>query len=224
LLNDDVFQKNQLTSIIALFALVLILSGIVSIESQCNINVLIQSTLCGRDILIRKKLLVCLIISTIIWFIVYGAEFYALLNNLNSMDELYAPVQNLSMFNQIPFNTSIICFLIIIYVLKLFIIFAIAIFVMAISSIGKNVLKATFGNLALFVLPSILYIYFNVDVLEFFSFCLPLSAFDLIIKDFWSLNILLLYAIITAAAIIVYLILQKQQKFKVKYIQNKQKK
>ena len=106
LFDENSKNLNNTHALIAVFATVLMLSGILSYEKKSGTIRLIRSVSGGRMVMYKRKLLTSVIITGIIWAVVYGIEIYNVYQ-MYGLDCFGAPVQSLEFMYSFPLKINI---------------------------------------------------------------------------------------------------------------------
>ena len=136
------------------------------------------------------------ILTTIVWAVSYGLEIHAFLGICDT-ETFVASVQNLSMLESFPIRCSIGVFLVGLYLFRWLALFTCAMLTMLISSFVKRMETAYIGTCALVLLPSVLYLYLELEPLKYLSLALPVMGMPFILR----LSLLVILLIVTTAMI-----------------------
>lgn len=179
---EEAKSNRQGAALVAMLTLALLLAGSMSYEVLSGINSLLASAYRGRGELLRRKIGLAVIISTVIWFIIYGLEFYTFFS-VCDRSALAAPVQNLSAMG----NLSIICsvgeFLVGVYLFCWVALFTCSMLVMLISSYMNRMETTYIAVCSLILLPSVLYFYVGLKPMRYLSLALPVEVIPLVEAD-----------------------------------------
>lgn len=175
-------DNQQRAALLALLALSLLLAGCMTYEKQSGMGFLLASTERGRGRLLRRKIGMAAILTTAVWGIVYGLELHALVTT-DSLQTLTAPVQNLAMLENFSFPCTIGVFLILLYGLRWFALFACAMLIIFISSRMERLEASCIAASVALILPSVLYYYIGVAPLKYLSLTLPVTAIGLLLTN-----------------------------------------
>lgn len=173
-------NNQQKAALVALLTLVLLLAGGMSYEEQSGMKNLLASTGRGRGVLFRRKIALAAILTTVIWAVIYGLEITAFLTEY-TIHSLAFPVQNLSMLENFPFPCTTGSFLILLYLLRWFALFSCAILTLLISCHTKRMETAYIATSSILLLPSLLYLYINIEPLKLISCVLPITVMNLLL-------------------------------------------
>lgn len=188
--------NQQSAALVAMLTVVLLLAGTMAYETQSGMNYLLASTQRGRKSLFRRKVGMAAILTTIVWAVSYGLEIHAFLGICDT-ETFVASVQNLSMLESFPIRCSIGVFLVGLYLFRWLALFTCAMLTMLISSFVKRMETAYIGTCALVLLPSVLYLYLELEPLKYLSLALPVMGMPFILR----LSLLVILLIVTTAMI-----------------------
>lgn len=179
---DEARVNQQSAALVAMLTVVLLLAGSFAYETQSGMNYLLASTHRGRKSLLRRKIGMAAILTTVVWAVTYGLEFHAFLGVCDT-STFAALVQNLSMLQEFPIQCSTGVFLVGLYLLRWMALFTCAMLTMLISSFMKRMETAYIGTCALVLLPSVLYLYLGLEPLKYLSLVLPVLGMPLLIEN-----------------------------------------
>lgn len=148
LLGDDYTVKRLLRGMLAVIALILILSPAFSSEQQSGIANIIRCTGKGRGQVFVRKYICAVCFILVIAGITFGVEVYEIMLNY-PFDGLSAPVQNIRILERFPFHWNIALFLTAWFALRLLVMITISILCLFISSLTKRVEKTYLFSLLL---------------------------------------------------------------------------
>lgn len=168
---DEARPNQNKVALVAMLTITLLLAGSMAYETQSGMNYLLASTQRGRKSLLRRKIGMAAILTTIVWAVTYGLEFHAFLGVCDA-DTFAASVQNLSMVEDFPISCSIGVFLSGLYLLRWLALFACAMLTMVVSSLMKRLETAYIGSCTVILLPSVLYLYLGLAPLKYVSLTL----------------------------------------------------
>ncbi|MDE6726340.1 MAG: hypothetical protein K2J80_00200 [Oscillospiraceae bacterium] len=176
-------QNNQhRAAIIAVLAITLLLGGCIAYEKRSNMTFLSSSTIRGRGVLLSRKILLSVIVSAVIWVVVYGRELYVLMTKFD-FSEWDIAVQNLSMLTEFSIHCSIRDFLIILYAYRLLVLICGAMIVLLISSLVKRPELAYIAACGVMMLPSVLYAYMDVRLLKPLAYIVGVEGMPLLLGE-----------------------------------------
>lgn len=115
-----------------IFAIILVCSGLFSIEKKSGTEKIIRGSSEGRLRLFNTKLKI-VVLSTILLFGVATIIEVLTIDKLYGLSGWKAPVQSIHMLNFVPFECSIGTFVVILYLVKLFVLLCLTVFVGVIS-------------------------------------------------------------------------------------------
>ena len=151
-----------------MLTITLLLAGSMAYEEQSGMNYLLASTQRGRESLLRRKIGMAAILTTVVWAVTYGLEFHAFLSICDT-STFAAQIQNLSILQNFPTRCSIVTFLVGLYLFRWLALFACALLTMLVSSLVKRMETAYIACCALVLLPSVLYLYVGLGPLKYLS-------------------------------------------------------
>lgn len=134
--NRSNYHRN--TALIAMLFLVLLMTNIYSQENQSNMTVQLFTSPRGRGVLWRKKMLVSLILTSIVWLSVYGAELILVTKYYGKINCLAAPMNSLSFFRNWSWNGSLGAAFALYYGLKFMSLFAVSQVCMLLSGFAQK--------------------------------------------------------------------------------------
>lgn len=166
-------------ALVAMLTITLLLTGSMAYETQTGMNELLASTQNGRKRLFFIKISTAAILTTLVWAVTYGLEFYTFLG-VGDIGTFPASVQNLSMLENFPVKCSIGTFLIGIYLYRWFALFVCAVLTMLVSSCVKRLETACIAACSVILLPSVLYLFIGLEPLKFLSLALAIACTPII--------------------------------------------
>lgn len=176
---EEARSNQQSAAFVALMAITLLLAGSLSYEQQSGMNMLLASTLRGRGQLFRRKIALAVVITIVIWAVVYGRELSAFWGVCRT-DTLAAAVQNLSILEEFGIVCSIRALLIGLYLLRLLALFACAMLTMLVSAFMKRMDISYIAACGVMLLPSALYLYMGLEPLRYLSLVPPVEVMPLL--------------------------------------------
>lgn len=144
-------------------------------ERQSGITSLLSSTFRGRKKLLWSKVAAAALLTLLVGGIVYGMETYAFYQTC-TQDIWKVAVQNLSVLENFPLPCSIQGFLTGLFIFRLFCLFTYGMVVLLLSSLVKRMESAYLLGVAVLVLPSLLYHYFDLNLFQYGAAVLPLEG------------------------------------------------
>lgn len=172
--------NQQSAALVAMLTVVLLLAGSFAYETQSGMNYLLASTQRGRKTLLRRKVGMAAILTTIVWAVSYGLEIHAFLGICDT-ETFAASVQNLSILDGFPIRCSIGVFLVGLYLFRWLALFTCAMLTMLISSFMKRMETAYIATCGIILLPSVLYLYLDLEPLKYLSLALLVEAMPVLI-------------------------------------------
>lgn len=204
--------NQQSAALVAMLTVVLLLAGTIAYETQSGMNYLLASTQRGRKSLLRRKLGMAAILTTIVWAVTYGLEVHAFLGICDT-ETFVASVQNLSILESFPIRCNIGVFLVGLYLFRWLALFACAMLTMLISSFMKRMETAYIGTCGIILLPSVLYLYLGLQPMKYLSLALTVEVMPLVADNRGEISILVYMCILLLITIVVSLVgLRKQLK------------
>lgn len=173
--------NQQSAALMAMLTVVLLLGGSFAYETQSGMTYLLTSTQRGRKTLLRKKIGLAAILTTIVWVVTYGLEIHAFLGICDT-GTFAASVQNLSMLEGFPIQCSFGVFLVGLYLFRWLALFTCAMLTMLISSFMKRMETAYISTCGIILLPSVLYLYLGLEPLKYLSLALPIATMPIILQ------------------------------------------
>lgn len=180
--SDEASANQQSAALVAMLTVVLLLAGSFAYETQSGMNYPLASTMRGRKALLRRKIGMAAILTTVIWAVTYGLEFHAFLGICDT-GTFVASVQNLSLLEKLPIRCNIGVFLVGLYLLRLVALFTCAMLTMLISSFMKRLETAYISACGVILLPSVLYLYLGLKPLKYLSLVLSVMGMPLLIES-----------------------------------------
>lgn len=171
-------SNRQTAAIAAIFILALLLAGVYSYENQSGMNMLLSSTMCGRTVLLKKKIFLTGWLTIAVWAIVYGWEagtFFCAYPSLN----MEIPIQSLKLFAGFPILIDIRTFYVILSVIRLIMLFSCGCLILFLSSIAAKIESAILLCI-LSLLPAVLAEILGFRFFRFFSLARAVSMVELV--------------------------------------------
>lgn len=165
---DEARSNQNKAALVAMLTITLLLAGSMAYEAQSGMNYLLASTQRGRKSLLRRKIGMAAILTTVVWAVTYGLEFHAFLGICDT-STFAAQIQNLSILQNFPTRCSIVTLLVGLYLFRWLALFACAMLTMLVSSLVKRMETAYIACCALVLLPSVLYLYVGLAPLRYLS-------------------------------------------------------
>lgn len=199
-------------AMMALLVLVLLLAGCIAYEEQSGMENLLASTGRGRNNLLRGKIALAAILTTGIWAVVYGLELRAFLDGYTS-GTLSAPVQNLTMLENLPFPCTISGFLTLLYLSRWIALFGCSMLTLLVSAHVKRMEVAYIAASGVLLLPSVLYLYMDLEPFRYLSLALPVGGMSLLLSAQGRIGaVLTALVIVISLTICAYFNLRKKMK------------
>ncbi len=141
-----------LMALIAMLALALCISPIYAADRQKGISKLLQTTVKGRGSLFADDSVIGVILSLLVYFAVWLPELIFVINNYR-IEYLDAPVQSINGLENISGDTTILGYIILVYLLRLISAVVCGFAMLCVSRLSANLIAALSANMLLFVLP-----------------------------------------------------------------------
>lgn len=204
--------NQQSAALVAMLTVVLLLAGSFAYETQSGMTYLLASTQRGRKTLLRRKVGMAAILTTIVWAVTYGLEFHAFLGVCDT-GTFTASVQNLSMLENFPIQCSIAVFLVGLYLFRWLALFTCAMLTMLILSFMKRMETAYIATCGVILLPSVLYLYLDLEPLKYLSLALLVEAMPVLIDlSSKGISIFIVLILLLALAILSGCVLRRKTK------------
>ena len=171
--NQDNYHRS--TALVALLFLVLLLAPITAQEWQANMRLQLFTAPAGRGRLWRRKLSLVLLLSTLVWAMVYGTELILTVRAYGSFQCLDAPVHSLEGFSgwAMPIGQVLVLY----YALKLLTMWAVGVVCLLLSGLCRKCLSAILICTGILVVPAALAA-IGSGAAECISFLLPLDCIE----------------------------------------------
>lgn len=153
LLVRDTSTTNK-NALYILLALVGVFAGICANENHCNMNAALKSTARGRGRLMVVKLGIIGITSVLVTAVVFAPQ--VLLIGTGGYNDLYAAAQSLEFLRFVPFEVSILGYLVIMFAVRMIFAFAVGAAVMLISRYCGSRITALCVSAVIFIVPAAL--------------------------------------------------------------------
>lgn len=191
-MNIDGYQRK--TGIIAILFTSVMIAGVFAYEHQQKMKYLLCSADKGRKVLWRKKTVSACILTTVVWLIIYGFEILNTIEVYGSLHSLSAPIQ--SIMSEFPFGISILSYLVLMYLLRLFVLLTLSFMVLLVSNLCSKVNTAVIASLAIFSLPAAIAI-MGGKIMEYFSIVKLLSPQENMSSFILSYTICLILGVVS---------------------------
>lgn len=191
-------QYHYTVALTALLFLSLLVSPIASQERQAETVTLLYSTSGGRRRLWLMKQALIFSATLVVWFLVYGSELFRLTDFYGNFTCLAAPLSSLARVSLYDWNISLGQTLVLLYALRLSVLWTAAQFCFALSSVCKKNSNAVILNCSILILPAALGA-IGSSIGSCLSMLLPLTVIDLAPAIFPYLFLLMIF--IAAAAL-----------------------
>ena len=172
-------QESAEEAMLMLAFLIVALAGIKSYESSQNADKFIKSTKRGRDFLYRRKCIVALIMTLLVFFPPALSGFYSAYKTYG-MDGFSLSVQSLDEFAEFPIHLSLGGMLVFVWGLRLLMLAAVSMIVVFLSGRTKNMMISLFVCVLVLLAPAGL-VYMGFSAVSFFSVLRPLT-----VTYFWN--------------------------------------
>lgn len=152
LLRDTVTTNKN--ALYIMLALVGVFAGICANENRCNMNSALHSSLKGRGRLTAIKLSIIGITSVLVTAAVFAPQ--VLLIGAEGYNDLGTPTQSLEFLRFVPFETSILGYLVLMFIVRMLAAFAVGALVMLISRYSGSTITAVCISAAVIIVPAVL--------------------------------------------------------------------
>lgn len=153
LLVRDTATTNK-NALYILFALVGIFAGICANENRCNMNAVLRSSVKGRGRLTAVKLGIIGVTSILVTAAVFAPQ--VILIGEGGYNDLFAAAQSLEFLRFVPFEISILGYLVLMFLVRMFAAFAVGAAVMLISRYCGSRITAVCICAVVFIVPAVL--------------------------------------------------------------------
>lgn len=177
--SNNAGNYQRTASLIALLFLTMILAQINSQERQDQMTVLLRSTSGGRGRLFLKKQGLLLLLTVLVWGLIYGTELYRIIGEYGMLTGLDAPAYSLKMFRSVGLGLSIRWTLVLYYLLKLVVLTVVAELCCFLSGRCARNRDAMLLCCGVILLPAALAA-IGSKIGTYLSFLLPLSLSELL--------------------------------------------
>lgn len=137
-----------------LLAMVGAFAGICAEESRCNMNAVLRSTVKGRGRLTAVKLGIIAITSILVTASVFAPQ--VILIGDGGYNDLFAAAQSLEFLRFVPFEISILGYLVLMFLVRMFSAFSVGAGVMLISHYCGSRINAVCISAVVFIVPAVL--------------------------------------------------------------------
>lgn len=173
--NVDNYQRQN--AVVLLLALSLLLSSIFAQEQQNRMTQLLRGVSRGRGSLLRKKMIIALLLTVLLWLIFELGELRHILDTYG-MPALSAPLQSFDAFSFLPYQISLGVSVLLYLLLRLLGMLAASSVVLLCSRLCKNTNTAILLSCVVLVLPACLSymgiaVFDSISLVKLFS---PLEA------------------------------------------------
>ncbi len=153
LLLRDTTTTNK-NALYIMLALVGVFAGICANENRCNMNSALRSSLKGRGRLTAIKLSIIGITSVLVTAAVFAPQ--VLLIGAEGYNDLGTPAQSLEFLRFMPFETSVLGYLVLMFIVRMLAAFAVGALVMLISRYSGSAITAVCISAAIIIVPAVL--------------------------------------------------------------------
>lgn len=123
--NHLLYAGNALQNVLLVLGVVLICSGIFSIEKKCGMDETMRCSVNGRAVIFRHKIITALVITAFLFAVSASLELASLIH-VYGMEGLSAPVQSIAALSFVKVSCSIRTFIVCLYLAKGLMLFSIA--------------------------------------------------------------------------------------------------
>lgn len=154
----------NMVHILFLFSMIACFASVYAHENMIGINKLLNSTKHGRHTSFRSRIRLGFIFTLILYVAAYLPNLCNILKSYG-VKGINAPLQSLTGYTHFPFKMSILCFLCLVYILRLLFAEVFMLLLISISYHSKNISSVFAITGGLFLIPYILWI-FNVPYFD----------------------------------------------------------
>lgn len=154
--NQNMANYQRTHGLIAILAVVLLVSGVFPYERQNQTDTLLRTVPKGRSRLVAVKLSMVFVLTVLVWIIMSVWELKLTIEAYGNFDGLAAPMQSLSYFVNFPLHIPIWAGLLIFYCLRLLTMLSLAAAACALSGFCKTVNSSILLCCAILALPACL--------------------------------------------------------------------
>ena len=172
-------NRQRLNAMISILIMVFLCAGINAYEKQSGVVPMLWSTLYGRAKLLHRKLLMAGLAAVFVWLFVWIRELRQYIS-MYGTEILAAPVRNLLLFSEFPFNVTIRGYLMILYGMRLAMLIPVGWAVLCISYFAPNVRMSCLLGTAVLVLPA-LFTVLGASFFQWITPLIPVSAAELLL-------------------------------------------
>ena len=176
---DKPVNRQRLNAMIAILFMVFLCAGIQAYEKQSGVVPMLKSTRYGRAPLLHRKLVMAGLAAVFVWVFVWIRELWQYIS-IYGTDILDAPVRNLPLFSEFPFNVSIRGYFMILYGMRLAMLIPVGWAVLCLSYFASNIRMSYLFGTAVLVLPA-LFTVLGVSFFQWFTPLIPGSAAELLL-------------------------------------------
>lgn len=176
---DKPVNRQRLNAMIAILFMVFLCAGIQAYEKQSGVVPMLKSTRYGRAPLLHRKLVMAGLAAVFVWVFVWIRELWQYIS-IYGTDILDAPVRNLPLFSEFPFNVSIRGYFMILYGMRLAMLIPVGWAVLCLSYFASNIRMSYLFGTAVLVLPA-LFTVLGVSFFQWFTPLIPVSAAELLL-------------------------------------------
>ncbi len=153
LLLRDTTTTNK-NALYIMLALVGIFAGICANENRCNMSSALRSSFKGRGRLTAIKLTIIGITSILVTVVVFTPQ--VLLIGAEGYNDLNTAAQSLEFLRFVPFETSILGYLVLMFIIRIIAVFTVGALVMLISRYSGSTITAVCISAAIIIVPAVL--------------------------------------------------------------------
>lgn len=185
LLGESGFSRQQIYALVSLLSVIIILSRVFAFERRLCMQYSLLACSRGRSYLLKKKFISASIICVIIWLLAVCTELYDVRAQYN-LGEINAPLKSLSFLSELPYNPSILSFIVIMYLLRLTMLLSVSYMICFVSLKTRYEICLLISTIVL-ILPSLLY-WLGMHLFSFVSLSSILAFSELaVISGYWIL-------------------------------------
>ncbi len=145
------------SALIALLFVVLMFAGIFAYENKNNTKAILRSSENGMNKIWRVKAGAAILLTTFIWAVIYGTQIVLCSFTYGGLHTLNVPIGSFLEMTSLPSSMTAGTWLVLIYLLRLLIMYSLTGATVFISGLLKNVNLATIVCCAVLILPALLF-------------------------------------------------------------------
>ena len=200
ILGNRNYVNQENINLVCVFVIIMLMAGDFSYERTCGMYVLGRTSK-ERNRIWKKKTIKMFLITVCIWSLSLFMNWSNILS-LYELDNLNAPIQSLMEFSYFPLEMSILSYLCLCQIARLFLLVMISMIIYGVSFYMSY--KISIALSMLLILPHVLYI-LGVPFIGYLSMVIPLDF-----NRYWltygnDFKVLLLPGVVTVAGVVLYI-------------------